>query len=144
MDPSVSVQSSHASPPPINTMSMFDSRYQTAQPIPSLPELISLLASSSSSPSTLAPPSSSTYPSTSAHPTNGADAKPKQPNLVPVYIELPADLLTPVAAYLKIAEGSKHSFLLESVIGGESLARYSFVGAGECGMVGMTGWPRRG
>ncbi|GFZ51434.1 Anthranilate synthase component I [Saitozyma sp. JCM 24511] len=101
----------------------------TAQPIPSLPELISLLASSSSSPSTLAPPSSSTYPSTSAHPTNGADAKPKQPNLVPVYIELPADLLTPVAAYLKISEGGKHSFLLESVIGGESLARYSFVGA---------------
>lgn len=53
----------------------------------------------------------------------------QRPNLVPVYIELPADLLTPVAAYLKIANTSQHSFLLESVVGGESLARYSFVGA---------------
>lgn len=53
----------------------------------------------------------------------------QRPNLVPVYVELPADLLTPVAAYLKIANESKHSFLLESVVAGESLARYSFVGA---------------
>jgi len=51
--------------------------------------------------------------------------------LVPVFIEIPADLLTPVAAYLKVANGSEHSFLLESVTGGESLARYSFVGAGK-------------
>jgi anthranilate synthase component 1 len=51
--------------------------------------------------------------------------------LVPVFIEIPADLLTPVAAYLKVAHGSEHSFLLESVTGGESLARYSFVGAGK-------------
>lgn len=40
-------------------------------------------------------------------------------------------MLTPVAAYLKVAGDSEHSFLLESVVGGESLARYSFVGAGE-------------
>ena len=33
-------------------------------------------------------------------------------------------------AYLRIAKDSKYSFLLESVIGGESIARYSFVGAG--------------
>jgi anthranilate synthase component 1 len=51
--------------------------------------------------------------------------------MVPVFVEIPADLLTPVAAYLKVANGSKHSFLLESVTGGESLARYSFVGAGK-------------
>lgn len=48
---------------------------------------------------------------------------------MPVYVELPADLLTPVAAYLKVAKDSDHSFLLESIIAGEALARYSFVGA---------------
>ena len=48
-------------------------------------------------------------------------------NLVPVYREINADLETPVSAYLKIALGS-HSFLLESVEGGERLARYSFIG----------------
>ncbi len=42
---------------------------------------------------------------------------------------VPADLLTPLAAYLKIAKGSRYSFLLESVEGGEHLARYSFLGA---------------
>jgi anthranilate synthase component 1 len=51
----------------------------------------------------------------------------KQGNLVPVYREVNADLETPVSAYLKIARGS-HSFLLESVEGGERLARYSFIG----------------
>lgn len=51
--------------------------------------------------------------------------------MVPVYLELPADLLTPVAAYLKVASQSEYSFLLERVEGGENLARYSFVGAGE-------------
>lgn len=34
-------------------------------------------------------------------------------------------------AYLRIAQGSKYSFLLESVIAGENVARYSFIGAGE-------------
>jgi anthranilate synthase component 1 len=33
-------------------------------------------------------------------------------------------------AYLRIAKDSKYSFLLESVIAGENIARYSFVGAG--------------
>ncbi|KDQ59433.1 hypothetical protein JAAARDRAFT_32997 [Jaapia argillacea MUCL 33604] len=53
----------------------------------------------------------------------------KRGNCVPVYVELPADLITPCMAYLRIAKDSKYSFLLESVIGGESLARYSFIGA---------------
>ncbi|KAF7363289.1 hypothetical protein MSAN_00984100 [Mycena sanguinolenta] len=53
----------------------------------------------------------------------------KQGNCVPVYVELPADLLTPVMAYLRIAKDSKYSFLLESVINGENVARYSFIGA---------------
>ena len=51
----------------------------------------------------------------------------KHGNLVPVYHEIMADLDTPVSAYLKIARGD-HSFLLESVEGGEHLARYSFIG----------------
>jgi len=51
----------------------------------------------------------------------------KYGNLVPIYREIVADLETPVSAYLKVARGA-HSFLLESVEGGERLARYSFIG----------------
>jgi len=50
-----------------------------------------------------------------------------QGNLIPVYREINADLETPVSAYLKIAR-SPYSFLLESVEGGEHIARYSFIG----------------
>lgn len=50
-------------------------------------------------------------------------------DIIPVVLNLPADLLTPLAVYLKISDGAKNSFLLESVEGGESLARYSFIGA---------------
>jgi anthranilate synthase component 1 len=45
----------------------------------------------------------------------------------PIVRELPADLETPVSVYLKLA-GQGPSFLLESVTGGEQLARYSFIG----------------
>ena len=51
----------------------------------------------------------------------------KYGNLVPVCRDIQADLETPVSAYLKIASGH-YSFLLESVEGGERLARYSFIG----------------
>jgi len=34
-------------------------------------------------------------------------------------------------AYLRIAKDSKYSFLLESVVGGDNVARYSFIGAGK-------------
>ncbi len=51
-------------------------------------------------------------------------------NIVPVYREILADLDTPVSAYLKIADGGAHSFLLESVEGGEKWARYTFLGSG--------------
>jgi anthranilate synthase component 1 len=54
-------------------------------------------------------------------------AKRGDNNLVPVFRDIPADLETPVSAYLKVARG-EHSFLLESVEGGERLARYSFIG----------------
>ena len=47
---------------------------------------------------------------------------------VPVVKELVADLLTPVSAFLKIAEHSDYAFLLESVEGGEHVGRYSFLG----------------
>jgi anthranilate synthase component I len=53
----------------------------------------------------------------------------KQGNLIPLYDVLPADLLTPVSAYLRIAQGARYSFLLESVEGGEKIARYTFAGA---------------
>jgi len=52
----------------------------------------------------------------------------KQGNLIPVYDIFPADLLTPVSAYLRIAQGARYSFLLESVEGGEKIARYTFAG----------------
>ncbi len=50
-----------------------------------------------------------------------------QGNLVPIYREVPADLETPVSAYLKVARGP-YSFLLESVEGAERMARFSFIG----------------
>ena len=49
-------------------------------------------------------------------------------SLVPVVKSVPADLLTPVSAFLKIAEDADYAFLLESVEGGEHVGRYSFLG----------------
>jgi anthranilate synthase component I len=53
----------------------------------------------------------------------------KQGNLIPVCDVFSADLLTPVSAYLRLAQGARYSFLLESVEGGEKIARYTFAGA---------------
>jgi anthranilate synthase component I len=53
----------------------------------------------------------------------------RQGNLVPVYETFTADLLTPVGAHLRLARDAKYSFLLESVEGGENIARYTFTGA---------------
>ena len=47
---------------------------------------------------------------------------------VPVCKEVRADLLTPLSAFLKVAEHADHAFLFESVEGGEQVARYSFLG----------------
>jgi anthranilate synthase component 1 len=52
----------------------------------------------------------------------------KRATFVPVCKEIVADLLTPVSAFLKIAEHSDYAFLLESVEGGEHVGRYSFLG----------------
>ena len=57
-----------------------------------------------------------------------------QGNLVPIYREINADLETPVSAYLKIAR-PPYSFLLESVEGGERIARYSFIGTEPMGII---------
>jgi len=61
----------------------------------------------------------------------------RQGNLVPVWTSVPADLLTPVSAYLKLTQStskgkpaqSGYSFLFESVEGGETIARYTYMGA---------------
>jgi len=49
-------------------------------------------------------------------------------NRIPLMAEAFADLETPLSLYLKLAGGAKHSFLLESVVGGERFGRYSFIG----------------
>jgi anthranilate synthase component 1 len=49
-------------------------------------------------------------------------------NRIPLIAEAFADLETPLSLYLKLANGSPHSFLLESVVGGERFGRYSFIG----------------
>src|SRR5438046_14885 len=58
----------------------------------------------------------------------GADGE-QQPGrpLLPFYCDLLADMESPVSAYRKTAQ-SPYSFLLESVTGGEQVARYSFIG----------------
>lgn len=67
-------------------------------------------------------------------PTPVVDGSPKTStpapvyaNLIPVVRELSADLETPVSIYLRLA-GQGPSFMLESVTGGEHVARYSFIG----------------
>ena len=52
-------------------------------------------------------------------------------NRIPLVAEAFADLETPLSLYLKLAHvqaGGQHSFLLESVVGGERFGRYSFIG----------------
>ncbi len=47
---------------------------------------------------------------------------------MPVYLDLLADMETPLSAYWKLAHDQVHSFLLESVTGGEQVGRYSILG----------------
>src|SRR5437899_13034697 len=61
-------------------------------------------------------------------------------SLVPVYRQLVGDTLTPVSAFCKIQEGD-WAFLFESVVGGERLGRYSFLGAGP--FLRFQAWERR-
>src|SRR4029077_7276085 len=48
--------------------------------------------------------------------------------LIPVEKSISADLLTPVSAFLAVADGEPDAFLLESVEGGEKIGRYTFLG----------------
>jgi anthranilate synthase component 1 len=52
----------------------------------------------------------------------------RQGNLIPVTCDLSADLETPISAFLKLRDAE--AYLLESVEGGETVGRYSFIGAG--------------
>src|SRR5262245_56262908 len=49
-------------------------------------------------------------------------------NVIPVYKSVIADFLTPVSVFLKLEKDREYAFLLESVEGGETVARYSFLG----------------
>ena len=51
-----------------------------------------------------------------------------QAKCVPIYRQLVSDTLTPVSAYARIASNG-NSFLFESVVGGEKIGRYSFLGS---------------
>src|SRR3954463_14378240 len=53
-------------------------------------------------------------------------ASAKNADIVPVYRQLLADRLTPVTAF-EVLGRDNHAFLLESVVGGEKIARYSFI-----------------
>src|SRR5262252_2376136 len=53
----------------------------------------------------------------------------REATLIPVVKSVSADLLTPVSAFLAIAQKESHAFLLESVERGEQIGRYTFLGA---------------
>ncbi len=55
--------------------------------------------------------------------------KTETANVIPVVETIAADMLTPLVVYLKLSANTGCSFLLESVEGGERLARYSFIGS---------------
>jgi anthranilate synthase component 1 len=61
-------------------------------------------------------------------------------NRIPLIAEAFADLETPLSLYLKLAGGGKHSFLLESVVGGERFGRYSFIGLPARTLLRASGW----
>ncbi len=61
-----------------------------------------------------------------------------QGNLVSVYADILADVLTPVAAYAKLRV-TKPAFLFESVVGGEQVSRYSFVGCNPSKVIAVQG-----
>ncbi|BGP37719.1 anthranilate synthase component 1 [Rhodotorula kratochvilovae] len=63
-------------------------------------------------------------------PSSSSSSEPAG-NCLPVWATLPADVLTPVIAYLRLTDGASgvESFLLESAVKGETAGRWSFVGA---------------
>ena len=77
------------------------------------------------------PPAANVQPSLEAVETLLKKLPENGPNVVPLLASLPADLVTPTVAYLKISDGGKaaFSFLFESAATTETIGRYSFVGA---------------
>jgi anthranilate synthase component I len=64
----------------------------------------------------------------------------KKGNLIPLRLEVLADTETPLSAYQKLTQGTpEHSFILESIEGGEHLGRYSFIGAQPKMVMSVTG-----
>jgi len=57
------------------------------------------------------------------------EALARRANTIPVYGQILSDQWTPVTAFERLAGSAEHAFLLESVVGGEKIARYSFIGA---------------
>ena len=56
------------------------------------------------------------------------EALAQEGNTVPVYLDLTADCETPLGAYSKIS-GERPAFLFESIVGGERISRFSFLGS---------------
>ncbi len=59
--------------------------------------------------------------------------------MVPVHRQLLADHLTPVTAFELLGRADDHAFLLESVVGGEKIARYSFIATRPAAVYQATG-----
>lgn len=64
----------------------------------------------------------------------------QQARFVPVFRQLTSDTLTPVTVWQRLSDGP-WSFLFESVIGGERIGRYSFVGSGP--FLSVTAWGKK-
>ncbi len=60
-------------------------------------------------------------------------------DIIPVYRQVYADHLTPVSAFALLTADEPHAFLLESVVGGERIARHSFIAAGPSTVYSVTG-----
>ena len=79
-------------------------------------------------------------PSVSHPPVSEFENYAEQARFVPVFRQLTSDTLTPVTAYQRLAD-SQWSFLFESVVGGEKIGRYSFVGSRP--FLSITAWDQR-
>src|SRR5213083_2165228 len=69
---------------------------------------------------------------TTTDPLSLTEAKRLAPNADTILLRAtrPADLETPIGAFLRVDDGVTPAYLLESVEGGERLGRYSFLGVG--------------
>jgi anthranilate synthase component 1 len=67
------------------------------------------------------------------------EAKARTGSPCPVARVFPSDMLTPVALFRRMRASGRESFLLESVEGGETLARYTFLGCGPAARLTVTG-----